>query len=196
MTRVISLCGNIGSGKSTLVSNLNQHQNVYHVVQEPISEMNDLLSQYYKDLSKWAFHLQCKVLLLYNKMRQSFNKERNYIVERSPLESKHIFAQALFDSSLLTKIEFQLYQEIYDSLSWEPDFLIYIRVDPKTCFERIKQRSRECETDISIDYITQLHALYEAFFEKHKHSKNFFVIDGNQEQSQVYKQCQQLLNIS
>ena len=38
MSRIVSLCGNIGSGKSTLVSNLNQNQNSYHVVQEPISE--------------------------------------------------------------------------------------------------------------------------------------------------------------
>lgn len=196
MSRVISLCGNIGSGKSTLVSNLNQHQNVYHVVQEPISEMNDLLSKYYKDLSKWAFHLQCKVLLLYNKMRQNFNSSQNYIVERSPLESKHVFAQALFDSGLLTKIEFQLYEEVYESLAWEPDFSIYIRVDPETCFERIKQRSRECESDISIEYIKQLHELYEHFFEKYKYSKNFFVIDGNQDESDVYNQCQKLLNIT
>lgn len=195
MGRIISLCGNIGSGKSTLVSNLNHNQNVYHVVQEPISEMNDLLVKYYKDLSKWAFHLQCKVLLLYNKIKNNFSNDRSYIVERSPIESKHVFAQALFESQQLTKIEFQLYEEIYESLSWEPDLIIYIRVDPEVCYERIKQRSRECETDISIEYITQLHDLYETFYEKYKHSKNLFVIDGNKNEHEVFELCKNLLNI-
>lgn len=196
MSRVISLCGNIGSGKSTLVSNLNQHQNVYHVVQEPISEMNDLLVKYYKDISKWAFHLQCKVLLLYNKMKQNFSKERSYVVERSPIESKYIFAQALFDSGQLTKIEFQLYEEIYDSLGWTPDMIIYVRVDPGTCFERIKERSRECENEIPIAYIEQLHDLYEKFYQKYKFSKNFFVVDGNKNADEVYQQCKTLLNLN
>jgi deoxyadenosine/deoxycytidine kinase len=195
MSRIISLCGNIGSGKSTLVSNLNQDQNVYHVVQEPITEMNDLLVKYYKDLSKWAFHLQCKVLLLYNKMKQKFCKERSYIVERSPIESKCIFAQALLDSGELTKIEFQLYEEVYESLGWEPDMIIYVRVDAETCYERIKQRSRECESQIPMAYIEQLHHLYENFYEKYKYSKNFFVVDGNQNPGEVYQQCKLLLNI-
>tara|TARA_B110000977_G_C11087840_1_gene495468 strand:+ start:3823 stop:4413 length:591 start_codon:yes stop_codon:yes gene_type:complete len=195
MGRVVSLCGNIGSGKSTLVSNLNQKQNVYQVVQEPISEMNDLLIKYYKDISKWAFHLQCKVLLLYNKMKNMFSTERNYIVERSPIESKYIFAQALYDSGNLTKIEFQLYEELYDSLGWSPDFIIYIRTEPQTCLERIKQRSRDCECDISLEYIKQLDTLYENFFEKYMHSKNIFVIDGNKDTDEVYNACKQLLNI-
>ena len=195
MARVVSICGNIGSGKSTIVSNLNQYQNVYHVVQEPISEMNDLLVKYYNDLSKWAFHLQCKVLLLYNKMKNNFSKERSYIVERSPIESKYIFAQALFESGELTKIEYQLYEEIYESLAWNPDMIIYVQVSPEVCFERIKQRSRECESNISLEYITSLHNLYESFFEKHKHVMNIFKIDGNQHENVVYNQCKNLLNI-
>jgi deoxyadenosine/deoxycytidine kinase len=195
MSRIISLCGNIGSGKSTLVSNLNQNQNSYHVVQEPISEMNDLLVKYYKDFSKWAFHLQCKVLLLYNKIKTSLNSECNYIIERSPIESKHIFAKALYNSGNLTKIEFQLYQEVYESLGWCPDYIIYIRTNPEVCYERIKQRSRECETEITLEYITQLHNLYESFFEKYKHSKNIVLIDGNENPEDVYNTCKQYLNI-
>lgn len=195
MGRTISLCGNIGSGKSTLVSNLNHNQNVYRVVQEPISEMNDLLVKFYKDISKWAFHLQCKVLLLYNKIKSNQNKEMNYIIERSPIESKYIFAEALYDSGDLTKIEYELYEEIYESLAWNPDMIIYVKVNPEICFERIKNRSRECENDITIEYITQLHTLYETFFEKYKHSKNIFVIDGSRSEQEVYEECIKLLNI-
>lgn len=195
MGRVVSLCGNIGSGKSTLVSNLNQNQHAYNMVQEPISEMNDLLVKYYKDIPKWAFHLQCKVLLLYNKIKSSFSDTYSYVVERSPIESKHIFAKALYNSGHLTKIEFQLYEEMYDCLGWSPDLIIYIRTDPQVCLERIKQRSRECETDIPLSYITQLHELYESFFEQFKHSKNIVIIDGNKNPDEVFNDCKSILNI-
>jgi deoxyadenosine/deoxycytidine kinase len=116
-------------------------------------------------------------------------------VERSPIESKTVFAQALYDSGELTKIEHQLYEEMYESLGWESDMIIYIKTDPEICFARIQQRSRECETEISIDYIEKLHVFYESFFEKYKHSKNIFVVDGNRSPLEVYESCAQLLNI-
>jgi deoxyadenosine/deoxycytidine kinase len=128
-------------------------------------------------------------------MKNSFVSGENYIVERSSIESKNVFAQVLYDSGDLTKIEHQLYEEIYESLGWEPDMIIYIKTDPEICFERIQQRSRECETEISIDYIKKLHTFYEIFFEKYKYSKNIFVVDGNQSPLEVYESCARLLNI-
>lgn len=195
MSRIISLCGNIGCGKSTLISNLNQNQYAYDVVQEPVSEMNDLLQNFYSDMNKWAFHLQCKVLLLYHDMLKRFSHNKSYIVERSPLESKYIFAQNLLESRNLSKIEHELYSDIYSHLSWEPDLIIYIQTDPDICLERIKSRSRECEDNISMEYVQSLHNLYERFYEKHKYSKNIIVIDGSKSSAEVYESCKKIINI-
>ena len=194
--RIISICGNIGSGKSTLVNQLNHSQREFDVIQEPISEMNDLLCKFYENMSKWAFHLQCKVLLLYSSIYKNMNANSiNYIIERSPAESKHIFAMALLESNFLTSLEYSLYIDLYNELSWEPDCIIYVRTPPNICFQRINSRNRECEKDISIDYINQLHNLYEKYFEKYKYSKNIFVIDGSLDIDSVQLQCKKLLNL-
>jgi len=195
MGRVISICGNIGSGKSTLIKTLSENQHIYKVVQEPVSEMNDLLCKFYADMSKWAFHLQCKVLLLYRTIYNNCYNENSYIIERSPIESKCIFAQALYDSKFLTTLEYSLYNELYDALHWYPDLIIYVQVEPEVCMKRIEQRSRDCENDINIDYIKQLHDLYEKFYERNKHSTNVLVVDGNQSIDEVYQACSKYINI-
>lgn len=194
--RIISICGNIGSGKSTLIHILKNSQNKYNVVEEPLSEMSDLLQKFYNNISKWAFHLQCKVLLLYSSIyKKAKTTQDNYIIERSPTESKHIFCKALTESNLLTSLECSLYNEFYDELSWEPDCFLYIKTPPDVCFERIKLRNRDCEKNMSIEYICQLNKLYIEYFEKNKSQKQIFIIDGSLDIDSIHKQCIQLLNL-
>lgn len=194
MKNTISICGNIGSGKSTIIKYLQQQkfENI-HVIQEPLCEMQDLLTNFYEDTKKWSFHLQCKVLLLYHKMRKNFSPDKKYIIERSPFESKHIFAEALFNSESLTPVELSLYNELFEELSWKPDYTIYIKTSPELCLERIKNRNRECEANISLKYIQNLHTLYEQYFEMFQSS--IISIDGSQDIDKVVFDCINILNL-
>ena len=38
---------------------------------------------------------------------------------------------------------------------------IYLQSDPDKCIERIKKRSRECEKNITLNYINNIHELHE-----------------------------------
>lgn len=63
----VSVAGLIGSGKSTLVKNLEEssHYVVYH---EPV-ESNPFLELYYKDPYRWSYAMQ--VNLLFTRYKQS-----------------------------------------------------------------------------------------------------------------------------
>jgi len=42
---------------------------------------------------------------------------------------------------------------------------VHLDVTPEESLERIKMRSRDCETTISLDYLRQLHTAYEEFLQ-------------------------------
>jgi deoxyadenosine/deoxycytidine kinase len=63
----ISICGNIGSGKSTIINRLQKSNICANIQQEPIDEMKPLLEKFYKNMDKWCFTIQMYVLHLYKK---------------------------------------------------------------------------------------------------------------------------------
>ena len=45
----------------------------------------------------------------------------------------------------------------------KPDVYVYIKSDPEVCHARIKERNRECETDVTLEYLKEVHQSYEEF---------------------------------
>jgi deoxyadenosine kinase len=45
----------------------------------------------------------------------------------------------------------------------KPNIIVHLDLQPEEALERIRMRSRDCETNISVDYLTSLHAAYEEF---------------------------------
>lgn len=175
----ISISGNIGSGKSTVINSLTQlYSTKINVVPEPVSDWYPFLELFYKDKKKWAFSLQVQVANSF-KYPESSETPRNFSVyERSAQESLHIFSSALKDDNLLTDKEYDIIQFITDKYCWEPNFTIHINTDPHICLERINKRNRSAETNISIDYLKKLHQKYQNF-------PCDLLIDGNQPKEYV-----------
>ena len=46
-----------------------------------------------------------------------------------------------------------------------PDIIVYLDVEPEIALERIKQRSRGCETGITVEYLKSLKKGYEDWLE-------------------------------
>ena len=176
---ILTICGNIGSGKSTVAAELKKRG--YNVHQEPVEEMQMLLSHFYKDMTRWAFSLQMKVLVLYSYIKKQTNVNKLHIVERSPLESKHISAQQLRNQGLLSNIEFALYEDVYKEIGWAPDVIIYLRASPQVCADRIYERG--VESCISTEHLTDLDDLYSTF--SLSTNKTIYEIDANQDEKQV-----------
>lgn len=154
---MISVIGNIASGKSTLLKNLSRRG--FEVLQEPVSDWK-FLSKFYEDPKRWCFALQIEILHSFSSMHTD-----GKIVERSPYEANKIFAYNSYRNGCLTSQEYDLIDQISQTHRI-PDQFIYMRCPPEVCMDRLQQRNRDCESEVTISYLKDLHDLYETFVQK------------------------------
>jgi deoxyadenosine kinase len=77
-----------------------------------------------------------------------------------------IFAKTLRDMDLMDERDYETYVNLFRNLSnfmCRPNFIIYLDVTPEKSMDRIRERSRGCETGVSLEYLTQLYEGYEEF---------------------------------
>ncbi|MFH1175781.1 MAG: deoxynucleoside kinase, partial [Acidobacteriota bacterium] len=80
-----------------------------------------------------------------------------------------IFAKTLRDMDLMDPRDYETYVNLFRNLSnfmCRPNFIIYLDVTPEKSMERIRQRSRGCETGVSLEYLTCLYQGYEEFLQE------------------------------
>lgn len=189
----ISIEGNIGSGKSTVITRLCQEARL-PVFLEPVQEWSEWLTMFYKDPCRWGMSFNINVLLSFNKWK---NNNFLSIYERSPLSNRYIFSQLQYDKGHMTAIEHKLFEKIYDQLAWTPDVVIYIRTDPSVSQQRMHTRGRECENQVPLEYLEALHNKYEGIFGREQyldamylheqnHTCKVILVDGNRSQDEVF----------
>ncbi len=158
MVKIISVNGNIACGKSTLLRSLKEKG--YFVVMEGFDrgEWGEGLSLFYKDPVRYGFLFQTIVLTemkeTYKHLRESgkFGKDDIVFVERSHLDSL-AFTRLARENGFLSLLEHDTSRRLYDVLVEFPDVNIYLDLSPEVCFERCKSRARECESNITLDYL-------------------------------------------
>lgn len=168
MKKFIAVAGNIGVGKSTLVSMLCERLG-WQPFYEPVAE-NPYLADFYQDMRAWAFHSQ--IFFLTHRLRahrQLLDHPTSAIQDRTVYEDAEVFACNLYQQGLISERDYRSYRELYQVLAAflpPPDLVIYLRASSKTLFERIQQRGRSYEREISQEYLEQLNGLYEAWIGK------------------------------
>lgn len=180
----IIIDGNIGSGKSTLIDFLKKDYK--HVYPEPIGEWKSWLHKYYQDMKKNALGFQLKVL----KTHIDRSKYIHGIFERSPLSCQKVFGELLFEDNLINELEFDLCEDFYQSFGWSPDIVIYLRCSPETCYNRMKERNRESEDQIPLDYLKKIDNKYEKLY---TNKQNVIIIDGEDNTEKIYQDVKQSL---
>lgn len=164
--RFIAIAGNIGAGKSTLVSFIEKRWGVKPFF-EP-NEVNPYLKDFYKDMKRWAFHSQTLFLAMRLALHQKLLKEVGVVVQdRTIYEDAEIFARNLKECRRMSTREYDTYLALYNSIVSElppPDLLVYLRCSVKTARKRIRTRGRPEEQKIPYHYIKRLHGLYEDWF--------------------------------
>ena len=192
MTRIISVEGNIGSGKSVFVKELEKRYEgelKIHFLQEPVDiwqsitdkEGKNILECYYEDQKKYAFSFQMmayisRVKILVNAMKENYDI---IITERSVHTDKNVFAQMLYDEGKIEEIEYKIYNIWFDEfLTHIPEIeIVYLKTNPEISDERIKKRGRKGE-DIPLAYLKECHNYHEKWFEEHKPS---IILDANED---------------
>ena len=195
MTRIISIEGNIGSGKSTFVKELETYCNAnikkmkIHFLQEPVdiwnnvqnAEGKNIIECYYANQEKYAFPFQMmayisRIHLLKEALKQNYDI---IITERCVHTDKNVFAQMLFDEGKIGEIEFKIYNMWFDEFLKDlPKIeIIYLKTDPNISNKRVIKRSRKGE-NIPIEYLKKCHNYHEKWLEQ---DKPIIIINGNED---------------
>lgn len=161
----IAIAGNIGAGKTTLTKLLAKHFRWIPQYEDVLE--NPYLEDFYHEMERWSFNLQ--VYFLNTRFRQIVEireSGKNIIQDRTIYEDAYIFAPNLHAMGLMTNRDFENYKSLFDlmeSVTKEPDLLIYLRSSVPNLVAQIQKRGREYETSISIDYLNRLNERYEAW---------------------------------
>lgn len=193
--------GNIGSGKSTLLQHFSQFHDV-EVLQEPVEKWQDvrghnLLDLMYKDPCRWAHTFQAYVQMTMLELHLQPTSSPVKLMERSVYSARYCFVENLYRSGKMSDAEFNVYCEWYkmivQHLNVDIDLIVYLRTDPKKLYERIEKRARSEEKTIPLQYLQDLHNLYEEWLIEKKHSLSVpvLVLDANEHLAAMYKKFEE-----
>jgi deoxyguanosine kinase len=163
---VITIDGNIGTGKSSILDRLQKNHNQI-VSFEPVAEWEPYLEDIYKN-NVGYFNFQLKVYL----DRAFIQSKSNSILymERSPKFTRETFISVYKDK--FTQQEYNILEHLYDNVDHkynksiiEPVIYIYITASPTVCFNRITERDRESEKTIDFNLIKLLHTKHEECYD-------------------------------
>ena len=160
---VITIDGNIGAGKTSIMSYVNSKYSL-PIDTEPIDIWQPFLNDLYASKPNASFNMQVRVWL--DRCLIQPPKEST-IIERSPLFQRGVFIEANKASDSISDIQYTLLQEMYDRIDriWKPECYIYLRSDPTACSRRIALRARESEDAIPDEYLQKLHYLHEETYD-------------------------------
>ena len=177
---IVSIEGNIGSGKSSALATLAANWRGYTVHQEPIDEWGDLLDLYYTDPTTWSLAFNLKVLHSFHAYPKAPGR---LVVERSPGACRHVFGQLAYNDNHLSPAAWDVFKEYHELLGWEPSVYIYIDTPPSDCYQRLVCRGRPCESGVTEEYLRRIEFQYQNFLKFTK--VPVLTVDGTQEPSKI-----------
>ncbi|MEZ4235702.1 MAG: deoxynucleoside kinase [Myxococcota bacterium] len=161
--RFVAVSGNIGVGKTSLVTHLTERYGLT-AVYEPFGD-NPYLDDFYADMKRWSFHSQIFFLARKYRLHQDLQRASGtYVLDRTIYEDAEIFARSLAASGQMSKRDHATYLEAYEAMKGSlqpPDLLIHLRCSVRAIRRRIKQRGRPSEQAIPAAYLRRLNGLYE-----------------------------------
>ncbi|XP_043351253.1 thymidine kinase 2, mitochondrial isoform X4 [Dermochelys coriacea] len=141
---VICVEGNIASGKTTCLDYFAKTTSI-EVLTEPVPKWRNVHGHN----------------LLISPLR---------MMERSIHSAKHIFVENLYRSGRMPEVDYVVLTEWFEwimkNADVSVDLIVYLQTSPETCYERLKNRCREEEKVIAMEYLEAIHQLYEEWLIK------------------------------
>ena len=194
----IAILGNIGSGKTELANELSTLLS-WKKAEEPVQQWIDsgFLAEYYNDIKRYAFSFQ-----IYAFITRLMCYERTRLGESCIMDSHVLTDKALMRAQvklgLLTDKEAEWYESIYNDCMHlvrdqaKPDIIIYLQCSPQVCHQRMQERNRIEEKQISIEYLTILNnELNQLITQDLVHEYKVLTIDATKSKNEVLQQVQE-----
>ena len=199
---LISVEGNIGSGKSTFCNYLREHFSKYYnrpqntnvyFVDEPVEDWmsikdknGNLLEHFYRSPEEYSYCFQMTAyisrLANLKNVLSKCNDNDIIIMERSVFSDYNVFAKMLYDTSKINSIQYQCYKKWFYHFLEEipPVFYVYIQTEYIKCHERVLQRARHGETPITSEYLSMCGFYHQKWLLS---ESNILTFDGNKDKS-------------
>ncbi len=165
-TRFIVVSGIIGVGKTTLTTELGNRLKLQKIY-EPVKE-NPYLDKFYEEPKKYGFAMQMFLLNRRFRAHSHIVWGNDDIIQDRSIYEDPIFAKMLADDGLIEPLDFQTYSETFANMLnflRRPDLVIFLDCEVKTAHERIRERGRECEKGITLEYLESLKKGYESWID-------------------------------
>ena len=206
---IISIEGNIGSGKSTIMeylknnfdthiqTNINTPNNTNLKIcylQEPVDVWNsftdengiNVIEAYYKDQEKYAFPFQMMAYISrLSQLKNAIDKKYDIIfTERSIHTDKNVFAKMLYNDKKIGEIEYKIYNKWFYEFSEciKNMKIVYVKSNHEICFDRVIKRNRKGEI-IPLEYLKLCNDYHEDWLIQYP---NKIIIDGNIDNEKDY----------
>lgn len=178
---LISIEGNIASGKSTLLKQLQERNPNWTFIDEPVSQWvtlktedgKNLLENFYDDQKRYTYTFQNAALLTrainIQKTIQDWQSKclldpeylpcNVFVTERCLETDYYVFARMLYDDRKMNSMEYDLYKLWYAFVkekSFSLSGIVHVATPPEICTERIVTRGRKGEDHIPLSYLKNL----------------------------------------
>lgn len=194
---IISIEGNIGVGKSSLLNKLKQdYIHSADFIMEPVDEWinikNDngknILELFYGDKQRWSYTFQniAYITRMQKIVDVLMNSTKKYIImDRSLDADLNTFATLLYKEKILDNLEWDAYnkwnkffQSFYGHMFTH--VYVYLKCDPLVSRERITKRGRGEEKNIDLKYLEGVSDCHDEWL-LNKDTDNVVVIDVNKD---------------
>ena len=201
---ILSLDGNIGSGKSSVMRYLEKNLANYCAskgnickicfLQEPVSAWESIgdangksiITHFYENNERYSFAFQVMAYTTrMSLLKEALKGDYDIIIsERSVYTDKFVFAKSLYDSEKMSLIEYLIYLNLFKEFQtiFQDLKIVYIRTKPEICELRVQRRGRLGET-IPIQYLKDCHHYHDVWLNNQTAIEEglVLVIDGNEE---------------
>jgi deoxyadenosine/deoxycytidine kinase len=159
----VSISGNISVGKTTLTSHL---AGIIPACQAFIEHpgRNPYLADFYNDMPRWAFHSRVAMLAMFAARYREVDTAKEIVLMDRCIQEIIAFANLQVELGNLSASEFSVYEMLYDCLvaaTPTPDIVLYLTCSPKVALQRIAERGRVFEKEISEKYLAAIELYYE-----------------------------------
>ena len=172
----IAIEGNIGAGKTSLVTKIANDFNA-KLILERFAD-NPFLPKFYEDAKRYAFTLEMSFLAdRYQQISDDLSQLdlfKDFIVS-----DYDIYKSLIFSKITLQEDEFRLYRKLFYLMYKDiakPELYVYLYQNTERLQENIKKRGRDYEQNIENDYLDKINSGYLDFL-KNQTELNVKIID-------------------
>ncbi|HLH76281.1 MAG TPA: deoxynucleoside kinase [Candidatus Binataceae bacterium] len=175
--RYVAIEGPIGVGKTSLARELARVMGARLVLEEVD---NPFLARFYRDPERYAFPTQLYFLL--TRCTQQRELAQQELFAQRTVADYLLAKDRIFAALNLAPDQLALYEQVYRLMQTavtKPDLVVFLNARVEVLVRRLRQRNRDFERWVSVEYLEQVAAAYRDFFFYYEETP-LLVVDSSQ----------------